>query len=368
MPYDSQHAMGDGELLDQFGHLLDCGFATKLCRRYDRKAIRAGSTRIKEWDYYCIADDNVALALTIADNSYMGLDSVSLLRFEDSGNTEHTKSLIRLFPMGKTRLPASSEQGDVEVVKPAYHLRFLNDGTTRTLTVHLDDFKDGKPLDATVVLTAHVADFLDGKPLDAEITLTDAPRDSMVIATPFPNKPKAFYYNQKINCLRASGHVAFGDWTHDFTRERALGVLDWGRGVWTYRNTWDWSSLSALVDGEPFGLNLGYGFGDTSAATENMIFWRGEAHKLEHVAFHIPKAADGREDFLKPWRVDCNNGRLDLTFTPALDRASKTSVLLIESDQHQVFGHFDGTAILDDGTRIRLEHLLGFAEMVKNRW
>ena len=47
--------------------------------------------------------------------------------------------------------------------------------------------------------------------------------------------------------------------------------MDWGRGVWTYHNTWYWSSASGELDGVPFGWNLGYGFGDTAAATELIL-------------------------------------------------------------------------------------------------
>ncbi len=347
MPYDSQRYLTEGELLDENGRLREAGCATRLCRRYDRSAVRAGRTRVKEWDYYCVTDGETVLALTIADNSYMGLESVSLI--DVPAGWQHTKSYMRAFPMGKTGLPAESERGDVEVSKPAYRIRFANDGEKRVLTVHLNDFKDGKPL-------------------DAEVTLSDPPRDSMVIATPFPGKPKHFYYNQKINCLTASGSVTFDGRTRAFLPDTTCAVLDWGRGAWTYRNTWYWSSLNARVNGVPVGFNLGYGFGDTSAATENMLFYDGVAHKLEHVTFHIPQTADGKDDFLKPWKFTCNNGRVRLTFTPARDRASCTNALVIKSDQHQVFGHFDGVIVLDDGREIALEHLLGFAEKVHNRW
>ncbi len=39
-----------------------------------------------------------------------------------------------------------------------------------------------------------------------DVELYDEPKESMVIATPF-NKKKHFYYNQKINCIRASGNA-----------------------------------------------------------------------------------------------------------------------------------------------------------------
>ena len=57
-----------------------------------------------------------------------------------------------------------------------------------------------------------------------------------------------------------------------------------------------------------------------------------------------------------------------MTFRPILDRKSKTDVIVICSDQHQIFGHFSGEAVLDDGTVLTLDHFLGFAEKVKNRW
>jgi len=38
------------------------------------------------------------------------------------------------------------------------------------------------------------------------------------------------------------------------------------------------------------------------------------------------------------------------------------------TNQHQVFGHFSGKAILDNGQEIRVQNLLGFAEKVYNRW
>ena len=53
------------------------------------------------------------------------------------------------------------------------------------------------------LLYAHMEHFRGREPLDAYIELTEEPEESMVICTPF-DKPGHFYFNQKINCLRAS--------------------------------------------------------------------------------------------------------------------------------------------------------------------
>ena len=347
MSYKSQHTLRDGDLLNRRGHLTEAGFSTQLCKRYDRRAIRAWAMRIKEWDYYCIMDETAALALTIADNGYMGLDSVSLIDLPMGW--QQTQSFMRVFPMGKTGLPATSETGDVAVERPGYRLRFENRDGVRRLIANIDHFSHGRAL-------------------AADVTLTNPPEDTMVIATPFANKPRHFYYNQKINCLRADGFVTLGNETHVFEGGKAAAVLDWGRGVWTYRNTWYWSSLNGYIDGVPFGFNLGYGFGDTSAASENMLFYNGRATKLETVTFAIPRTADGRDDYLSQWAFNDDNGRLALTFTPALDRAALTDFKLLKSDQHQVFGYFDGAVELDGGKTLTLQHLPGFAEKVTNWW
>ena len=335
-----------GPLLDGNGCLDQAGFATSLVKQYDRQAIAAPWYRVKEWDYYLVITPRFAVALTIADNGYMGLDSVSLLDF--ALRWEHTASPLRLLPRGRTGLPATSARGDVEVRGRGYAVAFRNDGRTRRLTAHMDRF-------------------FDGKPIDIDLTLTCPPRDSMVIATPFPGAPKAFYYNQKINCLRAEGACRFDGQTYAFDPAEATAVLDWGRGVWTYRNTWYWGSGNGWQDGRLVGWNLGYGFGDTSAATENMVFVDGVAHKLGRVSFHIPQK-DGADDFLSPWRVTDDEGRVALDFTPVLDRASLTSAGVIASDQHQVFGYFDGYFVLDGGERLPIRRFMAFAEKVRNKW
>ena len=255
-------------LLNANGNLAEPGWSRQLIQQYDRSQIKAPGWRIKEWDYYLITNGRWGLALTIADNSYMGMDSVSLLDFE--AGWEQTTSPMRVLPMGRTKLPASSEKGHIWVQGKRHYMLFENHGDMRRLTFHMDCFRDKTPIDGGVVLTS-------------------APEDSMVIATPFPGNPRAFYYNQKINCLRAEGSVDFDGKTYRFDPSDSFAVLDWGRGVWTYDNTWYWSSASGLLDGVPFGFNLGYGFGDTSAATENMLFYEGVAHKLEKVTFQIPK-------------------------------------------------------------------------------
>lgn len=341
-----QHEITEAKpLLNARGDLREAGFAKKLLPIYRRADVKANKMRLKEWDYYLIGNDRFAVALTISDNGYLGLDSVSFLNFESVW--ERTESKIRALPLGKTCLPESSVTGDCAVAGKGYRLTFAHDGENRKLFFHMDNFRDGRPI-------------------DGKITLSEEPEESMVIATPF-EKPQHFYYNQKINCMRASGSVKLGDWEYHFDPENSFAVLDWGRGVWTYHNTWYWGSASGQVDGVPFGFNIGYGFGDTRAATENMLFYRGKAHKLSRVKFCIP-SKNCRDDFMSPWKFTSDDKRFEMDFVPLIDRAACLDVKFLKSDQHQVFGRFTGKAVLDDGTVIEIKDFMGFAEKVENKW
>ena len=332
-------------LLNDAGNLTEPGYAKKLLPVYRRKDIKASALRIKEWDYYCVNNGRFALCLTIADNGYMGLDSISLLDFE--AGWEITNSPMSVMTLGKVGLPESSAVGNVCHGNKKYSISFENDGSGRR------------------ILTASMENFGPEGALVASVELFDEPEESMVICTPF-NKPAHFYYNQKINCMRAKGEVRYGGKLYQFEPEDSFAVLDWGRGVWTYHNTWYWGSASyKLENGESFGWNIGYGFGDCSAASENMLFYKGKAHKLSQVKFHIP---GDEKNFLAPWTFTSDDGRFEMDFVPVLDRASCTDVKLIKSDQHQVFGKFTGKAILDDGTVIEVKDFPGFAEKVENKW
>ena len=335
-----------GPLHDEKGHLTETGYATELLKTYNRSKVAAGRMKIKEWDYYAVCTDRFALALTIDHNGYMTMDSISLLDFER--NTQITKSAVNLPFLSPRELPASSKKGDIRVSGRGYMISFENDGISRRLTGFMNQFSRDK----TIVF---------------DLTLSDEPKESMVIVTPYKDHPEAFYYNQKINCMRVEGTITLGELEYRCDPAYCFAVLDWGRGVWTYDNTWYWGSASGLADGVPFGFNVGYGFGDTSAASENVLFYEGKIHKLEQVTFEIPEK-DGKEDYLSPWNFTSSDGRFEMKFEPMMDRSSKTDLGIICSDQHQVFGKFTGTVILDDGRPLRIDHLTGFAEKVRNKW
>ena len=335
------HEITKKQLLLKNGDIAEPGWSRRMLQIYHRNDIKAPKFRIKEWDYYLIMSKDFAVALTVSDLGYMGMISASFLDFTKPW--EHTESVLTAMPMGKMKLPASSDHGVTAYHSERLSMRFTVENGKRQLVCDFKQF-DGE------------------KPFKCDIVLEDIETESLVIATPFEKKHH-FYYNQKINCLPAGGWAEYDGVRHTFDPTTDFGTLDWGRGVWTYDNFWYWGSGSGYVDGVPVGFNICYGFGDTSAATENVIFYDGKVHKIDEVTFHIPE-----DDYTKPWKFTSGDGRFEMDFKPIIDRAAKTDVKLILSDQHQVFGKMSGVMILDDGRKVELKDFLCFAEEVHNRY
>lgn len=336
-----------GKLLDDQGYLTETGYATSLVKEYSRADIKAGNLKIKEWDYYLIYNEHYGVALTYADNSYMGLISASVIDFKNK--KEKTTSVMTFMPRGRSDMPNTTDQGNITFENKRVRVLFDNDGRRRHLHFVMKQFDGEQDFYADFVLT---------RPANS---------DQIVVATPFEQKKTAFYYNTKIIGMNATGHAAVGNHIYSF-HEDSQALLDWGRGVWTYKNTWYWSAAYGKVNGRRVGFNLGYGFGDTSKATENAIFYDGKLHKLDDVTFHIPADEKGVLMYEQPWTFTSSNHRFEAVFTPIIDRATCTNLGMICSDQHQVFGRFTGTLVLDDGAEVKLNHFLGFAEKVFNRW
>ena len=87
----------------------------------------------------------------------------------------------------------------------------------------------------------------------------------------------------------------------------------------------------------------------------------GLIHKLGDVQFEYDNV-----DFMAPWQM--RSDRVELTFTPFLDRTAQTNLMVIRSEVHQMFGHYAGTVVDDGGNDVPINGLIGWAEEHQARW
>lgn len=318
------------------GPLLDCNL--EQAGFYRLRPLQR--LRIKRWDYYGLTTPTHFFSFTLADLGYAGQVFAYVVDLEAPRHHEETLTV----PLSRgIHLPRNSTEGTSTFDNGQVRMSFEVQPTARRLAVHWPGFE--------------------GRGLAADVTLALPPaHESMNLIIPIEGK--RFYYNRKANCLPAGGRVTYGDRQFEIEPGTCLGNLDWGRGVWLYRSFWVWASASGfLPNGRTLGLNLGFGFGDTGAATENAFVLDGRVHKLGEVRFDYDPG-----DFMRPWRMVCPEGRLDLEFVPFYDRTARTNLLLISSEVHQMFGRYRGRLATDEGEEVRVEGLVGFAEEHHARW
>jgi len=336
-----------GSLLNRDGNLSQVGWSRQpllecnlqFARFYTLRPFQ--KFRIKRWDYYAIFSRHGFFSATIADLGYAGNIFVYIMDF-DTGEL-HEEGLV--IPLGKgITLPPDSTAGDSHFENKKAQLDFCVKSDTRLVSVSWPGFNNGQGL-------------------SADLTLACPPGyESMNIVIPIGER--RFYYNRKINCMPASGVIKYGSRVDNLDAGSCLGSLDWGRGVWEYQSFWNWASASGfLADGRTLGLNLGCGFGDLSKAGENAFILQNRVHKLEQVKFDYVSG-----DYMKPWTFTDAEGRLDLLFKPFKDRTARTNLGIITSDVHQMFGHYSGRVIADDGEVIEIADLVGFAEEHRAKW
>ena len=334
-------------LLDENGVLTKAGYCFTNMYEYDRSKIKANGTRIKEWDFYQISNGRYCLQITVADISLAGNASVGL--FDMETGERYDAANINLLTFGKYGVSP-------DAMKPNTYTK-----NKKNFNLEIDVTETKR----TIKFTGKVK----GEDYTVDLSMDMFPNhESLVMALPFDRgNDKQFYFNQKVNCMPVTGTVKVGDLTVEFKPEDSFCVLDWGRGVWPYHENWYWGNGSTkLEDGSIFGFEIGWGFGDMSAATENTLFYNGKAHKIGEIYLNEDKFET--ENWMEPWVFTSSDGRFEMTMTPFYDNITKARVLFVGNICHQVFGLWNGTVTLDDGTVLEIHDMVAFCEDSDNMW
>ena len=334
-------------LLDENGKLVKAGYCFKNMYEYDRKAIKASPFRIKEWDFYQFSNERYCVQVTMADISIGASASVGV--FDMQTGQRYDASSLKLFSFGSLEVsPDAMTPNTISCRKKNFDL--VIDVTEKQRTITFEGKAKGKKMSMSVSMDM----FPD--------------HEALIMALPFDRgNDKQFYFNQKVNCMPVTGSIKIGDEVIEFDPADTFCVLDWGRGVWPYHENWYWGNGSTrLDDGSIFGFEIGWGFGDMSAATENTLFYNGKAHKIGEI--YLTEDKFETENWMTDWVFTSSDGRFEMTMTPFYDNITKARVLFVGNICHQVFGYWNGKVTLDDGTVLEIHDMPAFCEDSDNMW
>ena len=311
-------------------------------RPLHRANLRGRRLRTKKWDYWAVLTDDLAIGLVYADVGYLGLASVwwGDLRTGATGGAELVRPLA--FGMALPDRPGTEPLG---VDRSGVQMRLTDTAAgTHLYARWTEDDGTAGELDVMVELPEH--------------------HESLSVVIPWDDH--RFQFTTKDQARPASGRlVRRGTEVRLGVDADAWGVLDVGRGRWPYSMVWNWGGgAGRTADGEVVGIQIGGRWTEGTGFTENAITLDGRLHK-------IGRELDWSYSWdrpMLPWSVRDPGGAVDLVLTPRLDRHGLTDAGLLRTEVHQVFGAWSGTVCDQDGRRIRVDGVPGFAEEARNRW
>lgn len=288
-----------------------------------------GWGRTKRWEYWGITTPTHVVGLVVSSLDYAGVSGIYVL--ERATGREWTRDAVVPLARG-VRLPERCGTGTTATDRGGVRIR-------------IDAAPDGSTIRATA----------EGIEITLFVPLPPG-HESMGVVVPWSER--RFQLTVKDVARPVHGTIRLEGTAYDVDERESWAVLDHGRGRWPYRMTWNWAAGS----GPDLGLQLGGRWTVGTGSTENALIVNGRVHKIgEELEWRYD-----RSDFLRPWRI--RGPRVDVEFEPFHERVARTELLVVGSRTHQCFGHFSGWATTDEGDRIDVDGLVGWAEEARQRW
>lgn len=329
-------------LLTADGKLSEAGWSKSNMLTYSPYDVCGREVTTSEWDRYFIFSENgYVFSTVIADFRAFGIYGAT---FYDplSGKKRYFHKLVRT-PMGNMDMPYNSETGDVFVKSKYVEMCFTCEDGERRLRGRF--FKSTTNPDMEFDITVHEKD-----------------NESLFVSTPVDGKENSFSYSRDNAALACEGYVKFDGKKFNFDTGSSLASFDWNRRSSFSKKDRYWATACGKCDGHTIGLNLGYGRGDATRATENALFIDGKILKLSHALMKPSKA-----DKMQSWDIFTNDGRFRGTFIPFLDNKYAPELRFSGWTSHQLIGRLSGDIILESGETLKAENLIAVIEKVRKQ-
>ncbi|GHV93936.1 hypothetical protein AGMMS50293_02560 [Spirochaetia bacterium] len=323
------------------GNIIEAGWARQELFHYKKENIHHPAKRLKEWSYFFCGDENFGIGFNIANVGPIHNYGLSFMDFKNHKNINDSS----IIPVEGSVLDLPSDPfGSLKYKAPNTECEIA--GSREKILFKSEWRKFGKEADFSINLTLHMPQ-----------------GDTLFHCFPFTKGKGEFFYSHKMDNIRVSGSFTLGSLTYTFDPALAFGVQDWGRGIWPSETHAYWGGGNGMVNGKQLSFNIGYDYkwADLSSATENALFYDGVIHKLTGITF---KRNEKQKEWLDPWNFSSSDGRFEMIMKPIMDRFTQSPL----GPSHQCFGYYSGSVILDNGKKLAIEKLFGFAEKNVYKW
>ncbi len=342
---------GPAPLLGPRGELRTPGWGRRPWLRAEDPRTARRAPRRTAWDFFTVFDDRLVLNLNLSDLGRFRTMTIDVLELETG------RSFVNVRPLRADQLSLSREPR-----QPAH-------GATGRSRIAFDlgggrDGRDGAGGRDGGSLVFEMPGFGPIPTLSGEVRLA-WPREDEVLACAFPLSSGGVehFYEVKAPGIAAEGTLHIGRREHRFEAGRSFAVMDWARAHWPKRNFWRWGALMGEASGRRVALNLGHGFGDTRAGTENALFVDGVLHKLGEVRWRLD-----RTRYAAPWTLESPDAKTSLAFRPVRVANAGVELGLFGIRVVRVFGEASGILGVPGQAPFRVDGLRGFCEEAWIHW
>ena len=329
--------------------LIHCGFFKDPFRRVNLlEAKNLGGSlarpfrwlRLKEWVGFGINHPKLFGGIIIQDAKYAASGTVYLYNRETK---EQFDWLILDLPL-RVKLPETLWASECRCGRGSNRMIFEHDLENYRHRIHLEH-KATKSMPS----------------LSADLLLHQDWREVDPLVVSLPIKPDHHTYTHK-SPLHLEGTISIGDNVFDFEPKRDLGNLDEQKTFYPYRSDWKWGCFITQTDkGHEVMLNFVDQMTPENEPGEDAIWIDGKLTLLEQPDIS-PLEMDGG------YRIEDEQGRMKLRFTPEGSKKEKRNFWLIAMDYEQFFGYYDGEVVDNSGNVHHIHRAFGALERMAARF
>jgi hypothetical protein len=199
-----------------------------------------------------------------------------------------------------------------------------------------------------------VPESAESKAMSGQLVAETSGSEPQVVSIPFA-KNRGMYSHKA--CLPVTGGLVVGDDQIDFNPKTSFLFVDDHKGYYPYVMRWDWVVGGGFdANGRRVGFNLTRNDSiDPARYNENCLWLDGQRHLLPPVRFERQRAPG-------IWQVRDTGGAVQVDFEIEKASSVRVNAWLIESRYQGPLGHFRGSIVGPEGTRVPVDGFQGMGE------
>lgn len=290
---------------------------------------------LKEWQHWALVSPRFFLSVVLFDAKRLGQAHVVLYDRETRSTVKFEKKVAPW----ELAIPSDLWRGRAEFARRSLAISFDNQLERGRHAIEFRCAKDDPDRPTAI------GSFVCHEPLDRI--------EPLVVCLPL-DRGRAMYSHKGVFPLEGTLTVAGQE--YPFDPATSFAIADIHKGYYPYVMKWNWATGAGY---DPSGRLIGFNLTRNQVRNqhrynENCLWIDGKRNLLPPVSFEFE---DGGR-----WAIRDRYQRVDVVFTPEVDRRVDLDLWVMRSRYRGPFGSFSGHLVDDRGDRVAVEPCFGMGE------